>query len=53
MENELKNKNRFIIPTLEFIVFTNDDIIASSGDFGLGDDENGDDFPNGIRGFLG
>lgn len=45
MENELNNKKVFIIPTLEIVAFTNDDIITGSGDFGLGDNENGDDFP--------
>ena len=47
MENELNKKKAFIIPSLDIIVFTNDDIItgSSGGDFGLGDNENGDDFP--------
>lgn len=45
MEKDIKTENKFIVPKLEIIAFINDDIITGSGDFGLGDDENGDDFP--------
>lgn len=45
MKKEI-NKKRFIIPSLEIVIFISDEIITASGDFGLGNEEPGDDFSN-------
>ena len=47
MENKLNKNKKFESPDLIIILFTQDDIITESGDFGEGTSQSGDDWHNG------
>ena len=44
MENKLNKNKKFESPDLIIILFTQDDIITESGDFGEGPGQGGDDW---------